>query len=120
LIGIENILRIANELVNEMADLQDMKEDYIRLKEQFFSNQFTRTEREVFEFALDQCSVRETAKILHKEEETIKKIRRKILRKLEVSSIKSAFELYKKMAHSCTPTSSFFNDGTDKERVRFS
>ncbi|MCY8233764.1 hypothetical protein [Priestia endophytica] len=36
LIGIENVLRIANELINEMADLQAMKEDYIRLKEQLF------------------------------------------------------------------------------------
>ncbi|YCA46525.1 hypothetical protein M1E11_26200 (plasmid) [Bacillus sp. JZ8] len=41
LISIENILRIANELVNEMADLHVMKEDYIRLKEQLFLNQFS-------------------------------------------------------------------------------
>ncbi|MED3729435.1 hypothetical protein [Priestia filamentosa] len=38
LIGIENVLRIANELVDEMADLYVMKEDYIRLKEQLFLN----------------------------------------------------------------------------------
>ncbi|MGQ3381515.1 LuxR C-terminal-related transcriptional regulator [Priestia endophytica] len=119
LIGIENVLRIANELVDEMADLQAMKEDYIRLKEQSFLNQFTQAERKVFESTLDQYSVRETAKILHREEETIKKIRRKILRKLEVSSMKAAIELYRKVTHSCTPTSSFFNDGTDKERVHF-
>ncbi|WP_404825496.1 LuxR C-terminal-related transcriptional regulator [Priestia endophytica] len=91
-----------------------MKEDYIQLKEQLFLSQFTRAERQVFEFALDQRSVHETAKILHKEEETIKKIRRKILRKLEVSSMKSAIELYEKVAHRGTPTSSFFND----ERVK--
>lgn len=120
LIGIENVLRLANELINEMSDLQAMKEDYIRLKEQLFLNQFTQAERKVFEFALDQCSVRETAKILHRKEETIKKIRRKILRKLEVSSMKAAIELYEKVAHSCTPTSSFFNDGTSQERMRFS
>jgi hypothetical protein len=29
LLGIENVLRIANELVNEMADLHVMKEGYI-------------------------------------------------------------------------------------------
>lgn len=103
-----------------MTDLQVMKEDYIRLKEQLLLHQFMRNEREVFELALDQCSVRETAKILHKDEEMIKKIRRKILRKLEVSSIKAAVELYEKMVHGGTPPPSFFNNGTDKERVRFS
>ncbi|MCF2132121.1 hypothetical protein L1I79_37735 [Strepomyces sp. STD 3.1] len=36
LIDIENVLRIANELVDEIADLHVMKEDYIRLKEQLF------------------------------------------------------------------------------------
>lgn len=97
-----------------------MKEDYIRLKEQLFLNQFTQAERKVFEFALDQCGVRETAKILHREEETIRKIRRKILRKLEVSPMKAAIELYEKVTHSCTPTFSFFNDGTGQERIRFS
>jgi DNA-binding NarL/FixJ family response regulator len=120
LIGIKHVLRIANELANEMSDLQAMKEDYMRLKEQLFLNQFAQAERKVFEFALDKCSVHETAKILHREKETIKKIRRKILRKLEVSSIKAAIELYEKVAHSDMPTSSFFNDGTDQERVRFS
>lgn len=69
---------------------------------------------------MDQCSVRETAKILHREEETIKRIRRKILRKLEVSSMKAAIDLYEKVTHSCTPTFSFFNDGTGQERIRFS
>lgn len=68
---------------------------------------------------MNQCSVHETAKILHKEE-AIKKMRRKILRKLEVSPMKAAIELYKKVAHNSIPTSSYFNDGTDKERVRFS
>ncbi|MFP7176848.1 LuxR family transcriptional regulator [Priestia filamentosa] len=120
LVGIENVLRITNELVEEIADLQVMKEEYVRLKEQLFLNQFTRVERKVFEFALEQCSVRETAKILHREEETIKKIRRKILRKLEVSSMKSAIELYEKVVHSCTLTFSFVNDGTGQERIRFS
>ncbi|WP_277949825.1 hypothetical protein [Priestia endophytica] len=33
LISIENVLRIANELVDETADLHVMKENYIRLKE---------------------------------------------------------------------------------------
>ncbi|MFP7416534.1 hypothetical protein [Priestia filamentosa] len=69
---------------------------------------------------MEQCSVHETAKILHKEEETIKKIRRKILRKLEVSSMKAAIELYEEVTHSSTFTSSFFNDGTAQERARFS
>ncbi|WP_172460890.1 hypothetical protein [Priestia endophytica] len=58
--------------------------------------------------------------MLHREEETIKKIGRKILRKLEVSSMKAAIGLYEKVAHSCTPTFSFFNDGTAQERMRFS
>lgn len=120
LISIENVLRIANELVNEMADFQAIKEDYIRLKESLFLNPFTQAEQKVFEFALGQCSVRETTKILHREEETIKKIRRKILRELEVSSMKAAIELYEKVAHSCIPTFSFFNDGTAQERMRFS
>lgn len=64
--------------------------------------------------------MRETAKILHRKEETIKKIRRKILRKLEVSSMKAAIELYEKVTHSYTPTFSFFTDGTGQERMRFS
>lgn len=34
--------------------------------------------------------------------------------------MKSSIELYEKVAHRGIPTSSFFNDGTDKERVRFS
>lgn len=49
-----------------------------------------------------------------------KKPLRKTLRRLEVSSIKATIELYEKVTHSATPTSSLFNDGTDKERVRFS
>jgi DNA-binding NarL/FixJ family response regulator len=103
-----------------VADLQAMKEDYIRLKEQLFLSQFTEGKRQVFEFTLNQCSIRETAEILYKEEEAIKKMRRKILRKLEVSPMKAAMELYEKVDHNGMPTSSFFNDGTDKERVRFS
>jgi hypothetical protein len=47
-------------------------------------------------------------------------MRRKILRKLEVSPMKATIELYEKVVHNGMPTSSFFNDGTDKERVRFS
>ncbi|YCA46524.1 hypothetical protein M1E11_26195 (plasmid) [Bacillus sp. JZ8] len=58
--------------------------------------------------------------MLHREEETIKKIRRKTLWKLEVSSMKATIELYEKVTHSCTPTFSFFNDGTGQERIRFS
>ena len=34
--------------------------------------------------------------------------------------MKAAMELYEKVDHNGMPTSSFFNDGTDKERVRFS
>lgn len=59
-------------------------------------------------------------KISHGEEETIKKTRRKISQKLGVPSIKAAIELFKKVTQSCTPTSSFFNNGTTQERVRFS
>ncbi|MGZ9869451.1 hypothetical protein ACU3L3_13610 [Priestia endophytica] len=67
MIGIEHVLRIANVLVDEVADLQAIKEDYIRLKEQLFSSQITGDKRQFFEFTLNQCSVRETAKVLYKE-----------------------------------------------------
>jgi len=50
LMGIENILRVASDLVDEVARLKSV-EECKTLKEKVFMNQFTKAEQEVF--ALD-------------------------------------------------------------------
>lgn len=68
--GIENILRGASDLVDEVARLKSVEEECKILKEKVFMNQFTKAEQEVF--ALDGHSISATQDIFHKEEYTIK------------------------------------------------
>jgi len=72
LMGIENILRVASDLVDEVARLKSVEEECKILKEKVFMNQFTKTEQEVFSLAIDGHSILEIQDILHKEECTIK------------------------------------------------
>lgn len=90
LMGIEHILSVASDLVDEVARLKSVEEECKILKEKVFLNQFTFAEQQVFELALDGYSGREMQLILSKEEATIKSQRQTIIRKLGVSSIKEA------------------------------
>jgi len=96
LMGIENILSVASDLVQEVDRLKSVEEECQMLKEKLFLKQFTSSEQEVFTLALDGYSITEMQDILFKEESTIKNQRRSILQKLNVSSMKEAIDFYKK------------------------
>ncbi|MCM3308648.1 response regulator transcription factor [Priestia megaterium] len=96
LMGIENILSVASDLVQEVDRLKSVEEECQMLKEKLFLKQLTSSEQEVFTLALDGYSITEMQDILFKEESTIKNQRRSILQKLNVSSMKEAIDFYKK------------------------
>lgn len=95
LIGIENILSVASDLVQEVDRLKCGEEECQILKERLFLKQLTSSEQDIFALALDGHSVREMQDTLFKEENTIKTQRRSILQKLNVSSMKEAIDFYK-------------------------
>lgn len=107
LMGIENILSVASDLVQEVDRLKRVEEECQILKEKLFLKQLTSSEQEVFALALDGHSVREMQDILFKEENTIKTQRRSILQKLNVSSMKEAIDFYKKTTQ--TSSQNFMN-----------
>lgn len=72
LMGIEHILSVASDLIDEIARLKSVEEECKILKEKVFLNQFTVAEQQVFELALDGYSGREMQLILSKEVTTIK------------------------------------------------
>jgi len=96
LIGIEHILSVASDLVQEVDRLKRVEEECQMLKEKLFLKQLTLSEQDVFALALDGHSLAEMQDILFKEESTIKNQRRSILQKLNVSSMKEAIDFYKK------------------------
>ncbi|MGE6833919.1 LuxR C-terminal-related transcriptional regulator [Priestia megaterium] len=98
LIGIENVLSIAAELVDEVSRLKDVEEECRILKEKLFLKQFTKAEKEVFALALDGHSISEMQNILYKQEDTIKTQRRSILQKLNVSSMSEAIQQFKNIS----------------------
>jgi len=98
LMGIENVLSIAAELVNEVSRLKDVEEECKILKEKLFLKQFTKAEKEVFALALDGHSISEMQKILYKQEDTIKTQRRSILQKLNASSMSEAVQQFKNIS----------------------
>ena len=95
LMGIENILSVASDLIDEVARLKNIEEECRILKEKIFMNQLTKAEQEVFAFIVDGHSISEIQHILCKEESTIKKQRRSILQKLKVSSMEEAVLKFK-------------------------
>lgn len=95
LMGIENVLSIAAELVDEVSRLKDVEEECRILKEKLFLKQFTKAEKEVFALALDGHSISDMQSILYKEENTIKTQRRSILQKLNASSMSEAIQQFK-------------------------
>ena len=97
LIGIENILSVASDLVDEVARLKSVEEECKILKEKVFMNQFTKAEQEVFALAIDGYTVSEMQHILYKEESTIKNQRRSILEKLNTTSMQEAVQLFKNL-----------------------
>jgi DNA-binding CsgD family transcriptional regulator len=99
LIGIENVLSIANELFDEVSRLKEAKEEFKIMKEQLFLSQFTHAQRQVFELALDGLTSSEMAAWLYKERSTISQQRKDICKKLGVKNIKEAVALYEKIAH---------------------
>ncbi|MGG0475911.1 LuxR C-terminal-related transcriptional regulator [Priestia aryabhattai] len=97
LMGIENILSVASDLVDEVARLKSVEEEYKILKEKVFMNQFTKAEQEVFTLAIDGHSISEIQDILHKEECTIKNQRRSILKKLNTLSMTEAVQQFQNL-----------------------
>lgn len=94
LMGIENVLSMANELFDEVARLKQVEEECKILKEKLFLTQFTRSEREVFELALDGLSSSKMAEWLFKERSTISQQRKDICKKLGVKNIKEAVQQF--------------------------
>ncbi|MCM3771368.1 MULTISPECIES: helix-turn-helix domain-containing protein [Priestia] len=99
LMGIENILRVASDLVDEVARLKSLEEECKILKEKVFMNQFTKAEQEVFALAIDGHSVSEIQDILHKEERIIKNQRKSILKKLNTSTMTEAVQQFQNLHH---------------------
>ncbi|WP_455931530.1 helix-turn-helix domain-containing protein [Priestia aryabhattai] len=97
LMGIENILSLASDLVDEVARLKSVEEECKILKEKVFMNQFTKAEQEVFALAIDGHSISEIQDILHKEECTIKNQRRSILKKLNTLSMTEAVQQFQNL-----------------------
>ncbi|AKP80328.1 MULTISPECIES: hypothetical protein [Priestia] len=58
-IGIENILSVASDLVQEVERLKCVEEECQMLKEKLFLKQLTSSEQDVFALALDGHSVKE-------------------------------------------------------------
>ncbi|MEK1831312.1 LuxR family transcriptional regulator [Priestia megaterium] len=79
LMGIENILSVASDLVDEVARLKRVEEECKILKEKVFMNQFTQAEKKSLLLLL-MGILFEIQDILHKEECTIKNQRRSILK----------------------------------------
>ncbi|MBU8589751.1 LuxR family transcriptional regulator [Priestia megaterium] len=94
--GIENILSVAPDLVDEVARLKSIEECKI-LKEKIFMNQLTKAEQEVFALAIDGHSVSEIQGIPHKEEFTIKNQKRSILKKLNTPSMTEAVQQFQNL-----------------------
>ena len=90
LMGIESILSVASDLVDEVARLKSTEKECKILKEKVFMNPLTQAEQEVFALAIDGHSISEIQDILHKEECTIKNQRRSILKKLNTQSMTEA------------------------------
>ncbi|WP_129710669.1 helix-turn-helix transcriptional regulator [Priestia megaterium] len=97
LMGIENILSVASDLVDEVARLKSVEEECKILKEKVFMNQLTQAEQKVFALAIDGHSVSEIQGILHKEECTIKNQRRSILKKLNTTSMTEAVQQFQNL-----------------------
>lgn len=97
LMGIENILSVASDLVDEVARLKSVEEECKILKEKVFMNQFTQAEQEVFALAIDGHSISEIQDILHKEECTIKNQRRSILKKLNTLTMTEAVQQFQNL-----------------------
>jgi len=97
LMGIENILSVAPDLVDEVARLKSVEEECKILKEKVFMSQLTQAEREVFALAIDGYSISEIKDILHKEESTIKKQKRSILKKLNTPSMTEAVQQFQNL-----------------------
>lgn len=105
LMGIENILSVASDLVQEVNRLKRVEEECQMLKEKPFLKQLTSSEQDIFALALDGHSVKEMQDILFKEENTIKTQRRSILQKLNASSMKEAIDFIKKLTRLLLKTS---------------
>ncbi|MGG0586414.1 helix-turn-helix transcriptional regulator [Priestia megaterium] len=97
LMGIENILSVASDLVDEVARLKSVEEEYKILKEKVFMNQFTKAEQEVFALAIDGHSISEIQNLLHKKESTIKNQRKSILKKLNTESMTEAVQQFQNL-----------------------
>jgi len=96
LIGIENILSVASDLVDEVARLKSVEECKI-LKEKIFMNLLTKAEQKVFALAIDGHSISELQDILHKEGCSIKNQRRSSLKKLNKPSMTEAVQQFQNL-----------------------
>ncbi|MGN7485160.1 LuxR family transcriptional regulator [Priestia megaterium] len=107
LMGIERILSVASDLVDEVARLKSVEEEWKILKEKVFMNQLTKAGQEVF--ALDGHSISAIQDIFHKEECTIKNQKRSILKKWNTScmteSVQQFLNLYQESSQELIRTS---------------
>ncbi len=97
LIGIEHVLSLASNLVDEVARLKSVEEECRMLKEKVFMNRLTQAEQEVFALAIDGHSISEIPNLLHKEESTIKNQRKSILKKLNTESMTEAVQQFQNL-----------------------
>lgn len=95
--GIENILSVASDLVDEVAGLKSAEKECKTLEQKVFMNQITQAEQEVFALSIDGHSISEIQDILHKEECTIKNQRRSILKKLNTQSMTEAVKQFQNL-----------------------
>ena len=94
LMGIDNILSVASDLVGEVAGLKSAEKECKTLEQKVFMNQITQAEQEVFALAIDGHSISEIQDILHKEECTIKNQKRSILKKWNTSCMTEAVQQF--------------------------
>ena len=97
LIGLEHVISLASDLVDEVARLKNVEVEGKMLKEKVFMNQLTQAEQEVFALAIDGHSISEIQNLLHKEESTIKNQRKSILKKLNTESMTEAVQQFQNL-----------------------
>ena len=105
LMGIENILSVASDLVQEVDRLKRVEEECQMLKEKLFLKQLTSSEQDVFALAVDGHSITEMQDIFFKEVNTVKNRRRSILQKLNIFSMEKTISFIKKLPRLLLKTS---------------
>ena len=118
LMGIENILSVASDLVQEVDRLKRVEEECQMLKEKLFLKQLTSSEQDVFALAVDGHSITEMQDIFFKEVNTVKNRRRSILQKLNIFSMEKTISFIKKLPRLLLKTSRIIIKKSFKNSLR--